>query len=290
MRVKKAQPPARSMRYLLSVDRSLRRISLRKIPVRVKKANNRVRSSSPTKGAARETKKSSKAASVTNGWTSSRTIALALIGIVAAATLIGAPGLFQGTDSTIAAVRWATSASQATLPPAPPLDTTKAATELVATTAAAPRMRTPDSSAVSNRPVESPRSPAVESTPHVDATAHAAPTPPPAESKRNAEPRPHAEPLTSADVNKEGGVTISGCLQAGDDSFWLKDTSGADAPKSRSWKSGFLKKRGGSVHVVDATNALQLSNYVGQRVTATGSLANRTLQARSLERVAASCN
>jgi hypothetical protein len=96
--------------------------------------------------------------------------------------------------------------------------------------------------------------------------------------------------MTSADVKNSGAVTISGCLQAGDDSFWLKDTSGADAPKSRSWKSGFLRKRSGSVPVVDATDALQLSNYVGQRVTATGTLANRTLQARSLERVAASCN
>jgi hypothetical protein len=41
---------------------------------------------------------------------------------------------------------------------------------------------------------------------------------------------------------------------------------------------------------VDATNALQLSNYVAQRVTATGTLANRTMQARSLERVSGSCH
>ena len=75
----------------------------------------------------------------------------------------------------------------------------------------------------------------------------------------------------------------------GDDSFWLTDTSGANAPKSRSWKSGFLKKHAGSVQVVAATKALQLSNYVAQRVTATGTLANRTMQAHSLERVAGSC-
>jgi len=88
----------------------------------------------------------------------------------------------------------------------------------------------------------------------------------------------------------EDAVTISGCLQARDGSFWLKDASGTNAPKARSWKSGFLKKHAEPVQIVDATKALQLSNYVAQRVTATGTLANRTMQARSLERVAGSCN
>ena len=85
-------------------------------------------------------------------------------------------------------------------------------------------------------------------------------------------------------------VTIQGCLQAGNEGFWLKDTSGADAPASRSWKSGFLKKRSASVEVVDATDSLRLANYLGQRVAATGPLTNRRLQVRSLHRVAGSCN
>ena len=63
-----------------------------------------------------------------------------------------------------------------------------------------------------------------------------------------------------------------------------------DAPKSRSWKSGFLKKRAASITISDAANALTLSNYVGQRVAATGMLMNREMQARSLQRVAASCS
>src|ERR1041385_6299580 len=37
-------------------------------------------------------------------------------------------------------------------------------------------------------------------------------------------------------------ATLAGCLEKSGDSFHLKDTSGADAPKARSWKSGFLKK------------------------------------------------
>jgi hypothetical protein len=145
-------------------------------------------------------------------------------------------------------------------------------------------------SSVNSRPAESQRAPAVDSAPRAAATAHAASTPLPAVSKPNVEPKAHAEPTTPADIKNEGAVTIGGCLQAGDGSFWLKDTSGEDAPKSRSWKSGFLKKRTGSVQIAGATDALQLSNYVGQRVTATGTFANRTLQARSVERVAASCN
>jgi hypothetical protein len=217
------------------------------------------------------------------------TIAIALVGLVGVATLIGAPGVFQRSDSNVAADRPATSASQAAPLPAPPLHTTRMATEPVASTVGAARIHTTDTS-VSNRPVESPRTSAVESTPRAAATAHPAPPPPPLVSKPNAEPKAPSEPITGTDVKNEAAVTISGCLQGGDDSFWLKDTSGADAPKSRSWKSGFLKKRTASVEIVGATDALRLSNYVGQRVTATGTFANRTLQARSLERVAASCN
>jgi hypothetical protein len=102
---------------------------------------------------------------------------------------------------------------------------------------------------------------------------------------------PHSEPVTGTDTRSAAAaVTLSGCLQGGDDSFWLKDTEGADAPKARSWKSGFLTKRSASIQVVDGIDALNLSKYVGQRVAATGTLANRTMQARSLRRVAATCD
>ncbi len=85
-------------------------------------------------------------------------------------------------------------------------------------------------------------------------------------------------------------TTIQGCLQAGDDTFWLKDTSGTDTPKSRSWKSGFLKKRPASIEMVDAGSGLRLSSYVGQRVAATGTMTDRRMRAHSLHTVAASCD
>jgi hypothetical protein len=84
-------------------------------------------------------------------------------------------------------------------------------------------------------------------------------------------------------------VTIAGCLERDGDGFRLKDVTGVDAPKARSWKSGFLKKGTPSVDVVDATHALRLTDQVGKRVSVTGALAERELKARSLRRVAASC-
>jgi hypothetical protein len=84
-------------------------------------------------------------------------------------------------------------------------------------------------------------------------------------------------------------VTVAGCLERDGDGFRLKDVTGADAPKARSWKSGFLKKGTPSLDVVDATHALRLTDQVGKRVSVTGALADRELNARSLRRVAASC-
>ena len=84
-------------------------------------------------------------------------------------------------------------------------------------------------------------------------------------------------------------ATVTGCLERDGDSFRLKDTSGADAPKARSWKSGFLKKGPAAIEVVDGSRALKLSDQVGRRVSVTGVLAGRELTARSLRRVAATC-
>jgi hypothetical protein len=284
VRVKKAQTPARSMRYLLSVDRTLRRISLKKIPVRVKRATKRVRSRRVTKDASQKTSRSKSTAGV-NPWTSPRAIALMLVGAVAAAALIGAPSFFQRADPTTAAVQPAIDAPPETAPPAPMApqpDITTTAAQPAAAPAAAPRPRT-DTAPASTKRVESARTPAVESTGPPALTLRAEPAP-------HVDVKPSAEPTATAVPHEAAAVTISGCLQAADDGFWLKDTSGADAPKSRSWKSGFLKKHTASVEIVATTDTLKLSNYAGQRVAATGTLADRRMQAHSLQRVGASCN
>jgi hypothetical protein len=101
--------------------------------------------------------------------------------------------------------------------------------------------------------------------------------------------KPAAETAKSP-VRKLSSVTIAGCLERGDDSFRLTDTDGSDAPKSRSWKSGFLKKGTASIEVVDTANKLKLSSHVGRRVSVTGLLDDRELQVRSLRRIAPACD
>jgi hypothetical protein len=98
------------------------------------------------------------------------------------------------------------------------------------------------------------------------------------------------ESATTEDVQNVAPVTIAGCLEFDDATFWLKDTTGGNVPKSRSWKSGFLRRRPSSIQLVDGTHTLNLKTYVGQRVEATGMLLNREMRARSLQPVAASCN
>ena len=100
---------------------------------------------------------------------------------------------------------------------------------------------------------------------------------------------PDTESAAKASVLKSAPVTVTGCLERADETFRLKDTTGVDAPKSRSWKSGFLKKGSASIEVVDAAKRLKLPSHVGQRVSVTGVLVDREMKVRSLQRVAASC-
>jgi len=86
-------------------------------------------------------------------------------------------------------------------------------------------------------------------------------------------------------------ATISGCLEmtVNGDQFRLTDTDGADAPKARSWKSGFLKKGSASVDLVDFSEGSLLRQYVGHRVVATGLLSGRQLRLRSIQSGGPSC-
>jgi hypothetical protein len=85
-------------------------------------------------------------------------------------------------------------------------------------------------------------------------------------------------------------VTIEGCLVQDDETFRLKNTSGDDAPKGRSWKSGFLHKGAKTLEVVDARHRLNLSKHIGERVSVTGMLDDNELQGSTLKRVADACD
>jgi hypothetical protein len=97
-------------------------------------------------------------------------------------------------------------------------------------------------------------------------------------------------PAAKAPAAPQAPVTVTGCLERDADTFRLKNTTGADLPKARSWKSGFLKKGSATIQVVDAPNSVKLPDHVGQRVTVTGMLVDRSMKVRSLRRVAESCN
>lgn len=140
-------------------------------------------------------------------------------------------------------------------------------------------------------PLETPlsaKSPAPAAQPSTTEVAAAAATP-----KASAELLPPARPVESnlpADVRTSAASEISGCLEFDDGMFRLKDTAGADLPTSRSWKSGFLRKRPSSIEIVDPAQRVGLSTFTGQRVVATGTLIDRRMQVRSLQPMGDSCS
>jgi len=102
--------------------------------------------------------------------------------------------------------------------------------------------------------------------------------------------QPDLDATNGAHVETPQLVTIAGCLAQDGETFRLKDTTGADAPRSRSWKSAFIHKGPTPVEVVDASHHLKLTNHVGERVSVTGTMVDGEMQVRSLHRIATSCN
>ena len=87
-------------------------------------------------------------------------------------------------------------------------------------------------------------------------------------------------------------VTITGCLEMStdEDRIRLTDTDGASAPKSRSWRTGFLKRRSAPVDLVGASDTQALQKQVGKRVAATGVLTSRELRVSSFHVVSPACD
>jgi len=119
----------------------------------------------------------------------------------------------------------------------------------------------------------------------------------PLDRDRPAEPRHSRAAINAAEeraiwarptaADDEPAVTITGCLQRHGDGFRLDDPSGASVPKSRSWKTGFLKKSAATIDVVGMSSTA--ADAVGTRVRVIGVLDNRELKARSINRIASSC-
>jgi hypothetical protein len=84
-------------------------------------------------------------------------------------------------------------------------------------------------------------------------------------------------------------VTVSGCLERDDAAYRLTETNGAQAPKERSWKTGFIRKRNSNLDVVDASKKMKLKDHVGHRVSMTGTIHDGEMRASSMRHLAASC-
>ena len=268
MRVKKANQPPRLIRYLLSADRKLQRISLRKIsPAPLKKARKTprsIRSGNPQR----------------MPWAVDRlALIVGVIGVIGASALIAShqPPARTPTVATISEAPATASAPAA----APEFKPSRASTS--SRNPEQPKAelaRTPAKPAASKDPVTKTTGESAR-VPSIRVTEPAVKSPPKAAAMETAaKPAPENDPA----------VTITGCLELESESFWLKDTSGIGTPTARSWRSAFLRKRPARIELVDATNALPLPTYVGQRVAATGLLVNREMQTRSLYRVGGSCN
>jgi hypothetical protein len=101
-----------------------------------------------------------------------------------------------------------------------------------------------------------------------------------------------ASALSTVEPAALAQVTITGCLEISTDAdrFRLTDTDGASAPKSRSWRSGFLKKRSAPVDLVWPSDTPAPAKQVGKRVAATGVLMSHELKVTSVRIVSPSCN
>jgi hypothetical protein len=102
------------------------------------------------------------------------------------------------------------------------------------------------------------------------------------------EPEPAAAPA-GEQATAAVPATLAGCLERSEKTFVLKNVSGQDAPKSRSWKSGFFRKKSAKIDLVDAGNAAGLGTHVGKRVSVTGPLADREMRVQSVRRIGATC-
>lgn len=97
---------------------------------------------------------------------------------------------------------------------------------------------------------------------------------------------------TRARTPSAPAVTLTGCLHADDSKFTLSDLPDNQAPKGRSWKTGFILKTPKDVKVVAASSAVKLKDHVGHKIAVTGVRnGDKThFTARAIKHVAANCS
>ena len=267
--------PRRSLQYLLSVDRGLRKISLRRLrtATTARTRRHRIRRTSKRRRAAPDPSFTGRALTVAG---------IALIAIAAFAASRGAkqtsnPEALVTATGTLESPQTISIAGTGGATPAPP--------------ATVDDRHRPDVGAAGH--VSRPAAVSIAATATRPSTAHPTDAPAPAIARKTsgaARTEPAAATVEHFADDVSPSVTIAGCVERDRKSFWLKSVSGDDVPRTRSWKSGFFRKRASSLALTDATDGVGLEGYVGQRVAATGRLANGELRAISLQQLADSCS
>jgi hypothetical protein len=92
-------------------------------------------------------------------------------------------------------------------------------------------------------------------------------------------------------VKANSQVSMTGCLRADGGKYMLTHLQGDQAPRARSWKTGFIVKTTKNVVVSAPKNGVKLQDHIGRQVTIVGMSDGDThLTARSIKRIAASCS
>jgi hypothetical protein len=103
-----------------------------------------------------------------------------------------------------------------------------------------------------------------------------------AAAQASAAPAPKAKPVAPA--------SLTGCLHNDGGHFKLTDLPDSQAPKGRTWKTGYVTKSNKDVEVLGAAN-LKLKDHVGHKVTIVGTRDGSTrVKATSLKMVATRCS
>jgi len=267
--VKKSRKPAPPVKYLLSGDRKLQRLSLKKISDPTK-----------TKPRARTTRGKPAADETPGSPTPPKPIAgrLVIVGTVclfAAAALLAArqppPSPLRGSGGAGAPPEaHVLSQPSGMTANSDPNTTATAGLKRSSTSAARP---TPASFSIERTsasvPVKTARTAKAATSGSAASTT--------------------AVPESTAPVKSPASLTVEGCLESDGPTYRLKNTTGLDAPKARTWRTGFLMKRSSTIGLVDTTGRLRLQDHIGKRVAATGSVVDREMRATTLREVAGSC-
>jgi hypothetical protein len=88
----------------------------------------------------------------------------------------------------------------------------------------------------------------------------------------------------------EGDVTtVTGCLERDGEGFQLKNPSGEQIRKTRSWKSGFLRRGSRNISIVGSPTSLNLESRIGYKVAIGGNLVERELRPNSIHSTSERC-